>query len=133
MSLTYSLEESLQKLQHHVQELSALQEQELQAVIDHEHALVATLTDDKVTLLNQISELDSYLSNHPDLSRLRDDPELANQVSELQVALDEVKRQSQVNEQVVKVTLSRIEQLRDTLIRTHRQDSVTYDGKGRIR
>jgi len=128
-----SLEQSLQQLRQQLQALFALQERELKLVVDLKHTQIAELTQQKAVILNTIKQLDGYLSQHPDLQQLKDDPERAAEVNELTELLAACQQQTKVNEQVVGATLNRIETLRETLIRTHRADSLTYDGKGRIR
>lgn len=128
-----SLEQLLDKLRQHLQELSALQQQELAAVVEHKHEVVAQSSAAKQQHLQAIETLDAQLARHPEVERLKNEPELMKQMKGLKQQLADCQQQNQVNDQVVKVTLSRIEQLRDTLIRAHHRDSVTYDDKGRIR
>ncbi|MEX1221151.1 MAG: flagellar export chaperone FlgN [Idiomarina sp.] len=130
---TETLEQLLDKLRQNLQELARLQQQELAAVVEHQHDVVAQSTAAKQQLLHAIEQLDARLAKHPDVERLKNEPELTEQMAGLKQQLADCQQQNQVNDQVVKVTLSRIEQLRDTLIRAHNRDSVTYDDKGRIR
>ncbi|RUO65892.1 flagella synthesis protein FlgN [Pseudidiomarina planktonica] len=132
-SSTETLEQLLDKLRQNLQELAALQKQELAAVVEHKHQVVAQSTAAKQQHLHAIELIDAQLAKHPDVERLKNEPELTEQMEGLKRQLAECQQQNEVNDQVVKITLSRIEQLRDTLIRAHHRDSVTYDDKGRIR
>lgn len=128
-----TISELLTDLRTHMQELANLQQQELVAVTEHQHETLAQIIEQKQQQLAAIQACDQKLAQHPDASLLAEDETYAAQRTQLKQELTEIQAQNQVNEQLVKVTLSRIEQLRDLLIRTHKQDSVTYDGKGRIR
>jgi len=127
------ISEILADLRDHMQTLASLQQQEVAAVTEHQHETLAKIISEKQTQLAAIQACDQKLAQHPDAALLADDPSYAEQRTQLKQELVEIQAQNQVNEQLVKVTLSRIEQLRDLLIRTHKQDAVTYDGKGRIR
>jgi len=133
MSLNYTITESIEQLRQSLQELFSVQQQELDAIVSRQHLDISTYTERKEALLQRITELDGYLAQHPESQQLVENPELAKQVEELQSTLQECQRQNQVNEQVVAVTLNRIQQLRSSLIQSHRKESMTYDGKGRIR
>lgn len=123
----------LQQLTNSLDALAACQQEELSAVVDREHAQVAQLAQQKVTLLEQVQQLDTTLSQHPDKQQLKDNPELAQAVSDIKDQLAQVQQQNAVNERVVQSTLNSIEQLKQAILTSAKKDSLTYDAKGKVR
>lgn len=123
--------ELLERLQQALQALLHLLPQERDAIVHHQHQRVAELTQHKSQLLDDVQVLDNLLKTpaHAEQLAQQHSEALAN----IDAQLEQLKHDSQVNAQLVDVTLSRIEKLRELIIRTHNNDQVTYNDKGRIR
>lgn len=133
MAVLTPVNELLQELAESLDTLALLQQRELNAVVDRQHADVSALTLEKENALKRITELDQQLASHPDKDQLQDDPDLSEAVSSIKATLAETQQQSQVNEQVVQSTLNNIDQLKQTILQSARKDTLTYNSKGKIR
>lgn len=133
MAVLTPVNELLQELAESLDTLALLQQRELNAVVDRQHADVNALTLEKENALKRITELDQQLASHPDKDQLKDDPDLSEAVSSIKATLAETQQQSQVNEQVVQSTLNNIDQLKQTILQSARKDTLTYNSKGKIR
>ncbi|RUO67145.1 flagellar export chaperone FlgN [Idiomarina ramblicola] len=133
MTVLAPVNDLLQEMADSLDTLALLQQRELNAIVDRQHADVNLITADKDKVLTRINELDQQLNQHPDKEQLKDDPELSEAVAVIQKNLKEVQHQSQVNEHVVQSTLNSIEQLKQTILQSARKDSLTYNSKGKIR
>ncbi|HAD48290.1 MAG TPA: flagellar biosynthesis protein FlgN [Idiomarina sp.] len=125
--------ELLQQLADSLDALAALQQQELKAIVERQHSSVADIAQQKAQQLEQVSSLDATLREHPDANLLKDDDDLAAQVTEIKRQLADVQQQSAVNERVVQSTLNSIEQLKQAILSNAKKDSLTYNAKGKIR
>ncbi|PYE32784.1 FlgN protein [Idiomarina fontislapidosi] len=128
--------EVLEQMAEALQQLQQCQEQELAAIVERKHQSVAELTTLKTNLLDQLSEYDRVLAEHPERQQLTTDEVLSERVAELRATLSDVKRQNDVNERVVTRTLSNIDQLKHEIVRHASQargDTLTYNAKGKIR
>ena len=125
--------ELLQQLADSLDALAALQQQELKAIVERQHSSVADIAQQKAQQLEQVSSLDATLREHPDANLLKDDDDLAAQVTEIKRQLADVQQQSAVNERVVQSTLNSIEQLKQAILSNAKKDSQTYNAKGKIR
>lgn len=133
MAVLAPVNELLQELAESLDTLALLQQRELNAMVDRQHADMNALTLEKENALKRITELDQQLASHPDKEQLKDDPNLAEAVSSIKASLAETQQQSQVNERVVQSTLNNIEQLKQTILQSARKDTLTYNSKGKIR
>jgi len=133
MTVLAPVNELLQEMADSLDTLALLQQRELNAIVDRQHASVNAITEAKEKALARINQLDQQLAEHPDKEQLKDDPDLAEAVAAIKSTLSDVQHQSQVNEQVVQSTLNSIEQLKQTILQSARKDSLTYDSKGKIR
>lgn len=122
--------EALERLQQTLQALLHLLPQEREAIVQHQHQRVAELTQQKAQLLDDVQALDNLLATPKHAEQM---PQHSDVMNHIDTQLAELKHHSQVNAQLVDVTLSRIEKLRELIIRTHNNDQVTYNDKGRIR
>ena len=123
----------LQEMADSLDTLALLQQRELNAIVDRQHADVNAITEAKEKALARVNQLDQQLAEHPDKEQLKDDPDLAEAVAAIKNTLSDVQHQSQVNEQVVQSTLNNIEQLKQSILQSARKDSLTYNSKGKIR
>jgi flagella synthesis protein FlgN len=133
MTVLAPVNELLQEMADSLDTLALLQQRELNAIVDRQHADVNAITEAKEKALARVNQLDQQLAEHPDKEQLKDDPDLAEAVAAIKSTLSNVQHQSQVNEQVVQSTLNSIDQLKQTILQSARKDSLTYDSKGKIR
>ena len=133
MTVLAPVNELLQEMADSLDTLALLQQRELNAIVDRQHADVNAITEAKEKALARVNQLDQQLAEHPDKEQLKDDPNLAEAVATIKSTLSNVQHQSQVNEQVVQSTLNSIDQLKQTILQSARKDSLTYDSKGKIR
>ncbi|MAB22594.1 MULTISPECIES: flagellar export chaperone FlgN [Idiomarina] len=133
MTVLAPVNELLQEMADSLDTLALLQQRELNAIVDRQHADVNAITEAKEKALARVNQLDQQLAEHPDKEQLKDDPNLAEAVAAIKSTLSNVQHQSQVNEQVVQSTLNSIDQLKQTILQSARKDSLTYDSKGKIR
>jgi len=133
MTVLAPVNELLQEMADSLDTLALLQQRELNAIVDRQHADVNAITEAKEKALARVNQLDQQLAEHPDKEQLKDDPDLAEAVATIKSTLSDVQHQSQVNEQVVQSTLNSIDQLKQTILQSARKDSLTYDSKGKIR
>lgn len=133
MTVLAPVNEILQDMADSLENLALLQQRELNAIVERQHADVNAIADAKEKTLIYISELDQQLAQHPDNEQLKDDPDLAEAVAAIKTTLSDVQHQSQVNERVVQSTLNSIEQLKQTILQSARKDTLTYNSKGKIR
>lgn len=133
MTVLAPVNELLQEMADSLDNLALLQQRELNAIVDRQHADVNAITEAKEKALARVNQLDQQLAEHPDKEQLKDDPDLAEAVAAIKSTLSNVQHQSQVNEQVVQSTLNSIDQLKQTILQSARKDSLTYDSKGKIR
>lgn len=133
MTVLAPVNDLLQEMADSLDTLALLQQRELNAIVDRQHADVNAITEAKERALAKVNQLDQQLSEHPDKEQLKDDPDLAEAVAAIKSTLNDVQHQSQVNEQVVQSTLNSIEQLKQTILQSARKDSLTYNSKGKIR
>lgn len=133
MTVLAPVNDILQDMADSLENLALLQQRELTAIVERQHADVNALTDAKEKALVHISELDQQLAQHPDNDQLKDDPDLAEAVATIEATLSDIQHQSQVNERVVQSTLNSIDQLKQTILQSARKDTLTYNSKGKIR
>ena len=125
--------EILDQLADSLDALATMQQQELQAIVERQHAQVADLAVQKATQLDKVADLDTTLANHPQAKLLKDDDALAARVTDIKQQLAEVQRQSTINERVVQSTINNIDQLKQAILSNTKKDSLTYNAKGKIR
>lgn len=133
MTVLAPVNDILQDMADSLENLALLQQRELNAIVERQHADVNAITEAKEKTLVRISELDQHLAQHPDNEQLKDDPDLAEAVAAIKAMLSDIQHQSQVNERVVQSTLNSIEQLKQTILQSARKDTLTYNSKGKIR
>jgi len=133
MTVLAPVNDILQDMADSLENLALLQQRELNAIVERQHADVNAITEAKEKTLIRINELDQQLAQHPDREELNDDPDLSEAVTAIKATLAEIQHQSQVNERVVQSTLNSIEQLKQTILQSARKDTLTYNSKGKIR
>mgnify|MGYP006409235851 FL=1 len=133
MTEVASVNQLLDDMAESLDRLALLQQRELNAIVEREHADVPAITSEKEKALAEVTRLDTLLSEHPDTDTLKEDAHLAAAVESIKQTLANVQHQNQVNERVVQSTLNSIDQLKQSILQSARKDSLTYNSKGKIR
>ena len=133
MTEVASINQLLDDMAESLDRLALLQQRELNAIVEREHADVPAITSEKEKALAEVTRLDTMLSEHPDKDTLKEDAQLAAAVESIKQTLANVQHQNQVNERVVQSTLNSIDQLKQSILQSARKDSLTYNSKGKIR
>jgi flagella synthesis protein FlgN len=133
MTEVASINQLLDDMAESLDRLALLQQRELNAIVEREHADVPAITSEKEKALAEVTRLDTMLSEHPDKDTLKEDAQLSAAVESIKQTLANVQHQNQVNERVVQSTLNSIDQLKQSILQSARKDSLTYNSKGKIR
>ena len=133
MTEVASINQLLDDMAESLDRLALLQQRELNAIVEREHADVPAITSEKEKALAEVTRLDTLLSEHPDKDTLKEDAQLSAAVESIKQTLANVQHQNQVNERVVQSTLNSIDQLKQSILQSARKDSLTYNSKGKIR
>lgn len=133
MTEVASVNQLLDDMAESLDRLALLQQRELNAIVEREHADVPAITSEKEKALAEVTRLDTMLSEHPDKDTLKEDAQLSAAVESIKQTLANVQHQNQVNERVVQSTLNSIDQLKQSILQSARKDSLTYNSKGKIR
>ena len=133
MTEVASVNQLLDDMAESLDRLALLQQRELNAIVEREHADVPAITSEKEKALAEVTRLDTMLSEHPDKDTLKEDAQLSAAVESIKQTLANVQHQNQVNERVVQSTLNSIDQLKQSILQSSRKDSLTYNSKGKIR
>lgn len=131
--MTATLSELLEQQLQCLQELSTLQDDERAALEQRDAPALEQLTVRKTELLRQLELNDKAVAEHPQRGVVATHPDLQKKRAEIQQALEHVQQQNEVNGQLVRLTLGRIQNLRQTLQAMHSDGNVTYNEKGRTR
>lgn len=133
MTEVASVNQLLDDMAESLDRLALLQQRELNAIVEREHADVPAITSEKEKALAEVTRLDTMLSEHPDKDTLKEDAQLSAAVESIKQTLANIQHQNQVNERVVQSTLNSIDQLKQSILQSARKDSLTYNSKGKIR
>lgn len=133
MTVVASVNQLLEDMAESLDRLALLQQRELNAIVEREHADVPAITSEKEHALAEVARLDSMLSEHPEKDLLTEDADLADAVESIKNTLTNIQHQNQVNERVVQSTLNSIDQLKQSILQSARKDTLTYNSKGKIR
>ncbi len=131
-TLLQLLDEQLERLKalHDVQTL------ELEVLEQRNAPALEELTERKGFLLSGLEHTDQQLAQHPEAAQLRS-PELPPALQEKYLAIENllqlVQEQNAVNGQVVRLTLGRIQTLKQNLQTMHGDSAMTYNEKGHTR
>ncbi|RUO43007.1 flagellar protein FlgN [Aliidiomarina taiwanensis] len=127
-SLNQLLDQQLAQLQS----LYDTQALELQALEQRNAPTLEELTERKGSLLSAIEQTDNSLAQHPQAQQLSQ-PEFLEKRERIEQLLQQVHEQNQVNGQVLRLTLGRIQTLKQSLQNMHGENSMTYNEKGHTR
>lgn len=127
-----TLNQLLEQQRTHLQSLYDTQALELEALEQRDAPALEELTERKGELLSVIEEMDSVLAQHEQAHQLTQ-PEFTEQRERIEHLLHQVHEQNQVNGQVLRLTLGRIQTLKQNLQSMHGENSMTYNEKGHTR
>lgn len=119
-----------------LQALHELQTLELEVLEQRNAPALEELTERKGVLLSNIEHGDKEIAEHPNAEQLKaakQQPELQEALLAIQTLLELVQEQNSVNGQVVRLTLGRIQTLKQNLQSLHGDTAMTYDEKGHTR
>lgn len=126
--LTQLLTQQLQQLQS----LYDTQALELKALEQRDAPALEELTERKGQLLSAVEATDKRLAEHPQAQQLTQ-PEFTETRQRIDQLLQQVQEQNQINGQVLRLTLGRIQTLKQNLQSMHGENSTTYNEKGHTR
>lgn len=131
-TLLQLLDQQLERLQG----LYDLQTLELEVLEQRNAPALEELTERKVLLLSGLEQTDQQIAKHPEAAQLRSPKppaELQEKYLAIQNILQLVQEQNSVNGQVVRLTLGRIQTLKQNLQSMHGDSAMTYNEKGHTR
>lgn len=128
-SLTALLAEQLERLQA----LHELQNSETKILEQRDAPALEEITAEKAKLLSALESADHNIAQHPERNALLDAPECVALRDQIQHWLGKVQQQNDVNGQLVRLTLGRVQSLKQSLQSLHGENATTYDDKGQTR
>lgn len=131
-TLLQLLDQQLERLQG----LYDLQTLELEVLEQRNAPALEELTERKGLLLSGLEQTDQQIAKHPEAAQLRSPKppaELQEKYLAIQNILQLVQEQNSVNGQVVRLTLGRIQTLKQNLQSMHGDSAMTYNEKGHTR
>ena len=111
--------------------LIALQASEKEHLVKRDAPALDALTQEKESHLEQIQKLDQTIAEHPQREIISTHPALREQRRTIIELMDKCQSSNDVNGQLVRMTLGRIQQLKQTLQAAHTGTTVTYTNKGK--
>lgn len=125
------LGELLDQQAEQLQQLIDLQTAEKEALIKRDAPVLEQITEQKENLLSGIQQVDKSIAEHPEHAAINTHPELREKLSATRQLMDKCKLNNNVNGQIVRRTLGRIQDLKQTLQATQSGTTITYTDKGR--
>ncbi|RUO26405.1 hypothetical protein CWE09_06775 [Aliidiomarina minuta] len=125
------LGELLDQQADQLQQLIDLQAAEKEALIKRDAPVLDQITEDKEKILNTIQQVDKSIAEHPQHDAINHQPELLEKRTAIQQLMDKCQLNNEVNGQVVRMTLGRIQDLKQTLQATQSGTTITYTDKGK--
>ena len=111
--------------------LIKLQQSEKDLLVKRDAPALDELTRDKEQILDSIQQLDDTLAAHEQHHLVSSHPELREKRRQIIKLMEKCQSNNEVNGQLVRVTLGRIQQLKQTLQAAHTGNTVTYTSKGK--
>jgi len=119
--------QQLQNLRQ-LEELLIVEKEVLQKL---DPAALASVTEQKNTLLQAIQQLDEQNAQNPLLENEISSGIHANELAEIEAILLRCKNKNQVNGQVVQQSSLAVERMKNALLENHNRSSMTYNNKGK--
>ena len=111
--------------------LIKLQQSEKDLLVKRDAPALDELTRKKEQTLDKIQQLDETLAAHPQHHLVSAHPELREKRKHIIELLEQCQSNNDVNGQMVRVTLGRIQQLKQTLQAAQTGTTLTYTSKGK--
>ncbi|WP_232824617.1 flagellar export chaperone FlgN [Algibacillus agarilyticus] len=103
---------------------------ELEAFTKRQPDNIITIAEQKIQLLNEITDIDIQLAALPDLEQIKKEPSIKQLITQCDEKLTALKTQNSVNERVIKTSLNNVSRLKQSLLSLKNADAMTYDKKG---
>lgn len=103
---------------------------ELEAFTKRQPDNIITIAEQKIQLLNEITDIDIQLAALPDLEQIKKEPSIKQLITQCDEKLAALKTQNSVNERVIKTSLNNVSRLKQSLLSLKNADAMTYDKKG---
>ena len=111
--------------------LVKLQTSEKELLIKRDAPALDLLTREKEILLDTIQKLDDKVAEHPQREIISTHPELRDKRKAIIDLMNRCQSNNDVNGQLVRMTLGRIQQLKQTLQAAQTGTTITYTSKGK--
>lgn len=125
------LEALLDQQQHSLQQLLQLLADEHRVLARRDVEAIMALANSKNELLTSLNEIDQQLADHPQKSRLTQDPKLIAKRQQLEQLLNDCHQANAINGRIIEASSSELERLAHELNRLLQQQSMTYDRMGK--
>lgn len=113
----------------YLQQLFELQEQELQHIQENNAPVLLELNEKKSSLLAQLEQQHTILQSEPYMALFQSKP-FAQKRHHIEHLLVQVQEQNELNGQVIRRSLGRIQTLKQELHRQKGEHTTTYTAKG---
>lgn len=112
-------------------QLVELQASEKQLLIQRDAPALESLTSEKEQLLDQIQTKDEEIAEHPQREIISTHPQLRDKRKQVIQLMETCQTNNDVNGQIVRLTLGRIQNLKQSIQAAYTGTTVTYTNKGK--
>jgi len=131
MNTHASLTSLLTRQQEHLSVLFSLLQLELKAISQRDVQALEQNTQQKMTLLDTVQQLDLQIANHSELARAKQTSEFREHMSAVDALLAQCKEQNEVNRLAVEQSQLVIERYKHELLQQRGKSGLTYNAKGK--
>ena len=121
----------LQQQQQHLDVLLSLLRQELAALANRDIDTLEHITTEKISLLNQIQQIDKQLADAPELEQSKKQDDFKQYIVVLDNLLAQCKQQNDINQLTLEQSQLRLAQFKHELLSSRGKSGLTYTNKGR--
>lgn len=129
--MTTPLTDLLDQQAAQLDELLTLQHHEKELLVKRDAPALDTLTQQKEQLLDAIQATDTAIASHPQHGTLSSEPKLQAKRQAIVKQVESCQAKNDVNGQLVRTTLGRVQQLKQTLQANQTGTTITYTSKGK--
>lgn len=112
-------------------QLVELQASEKKLLIQRDAPALESLTSEKEQLLDQIQTKDEEIAEHPQREIISTHPQLRDKRKQIIKLMETCQTNNDVNGQIVRLTLGRIQNLKQSIQASYTGTTVTYTNKGK--
>lgn len=112
-------------------QLVELQASEKKLLIQRDAPALESLTSEKEQLLDQIQTKDEEIAEHPQREIISTHPQLRDKRKQIIKLMETCQTNNDVNGQIVRLTLGRIQNLKQSIQAAYTGTTVTYTNKGK--